>query len=170
MACRHLIQSLAGHKVIIVSGLAVGIDGIAHQAALDAGLQTIAFPGSGLDWPVLYPSHNIGLAHNILKAGGALLSEFPCDLRGAYWTFPTRNRTMAGISHVTVVIEAEEKSGALITARHALEFCRETYAVPGSIFSYASAGTNKILGEWAHPITTVEQFIENMKIVPEEKD
>ncbi len=173
-ACRHLIAGLADYKVVIVSGLAIGIDGIAHQAALDAGIPTIALPGSGLNWSVLYPARHFRLAKDIIGAGagegardhapGALLSEYQPDMPAAPWTFPCRNRLMAGMSHATIVVEAEEKSGALITARHALEFGRETYAVPGSIFSFASVGTNKILGEWARPITTVEAFVEEMKI------
>src|SRR3989344_5703207 len=116
-ACKYLLEGLRGYPIVIVSGLAYGVDAEAHKAALDAGLTTVAVPGSGLDWDVLYPRANVGLAREILKAGGALLSEFKPEQKAADYTFPQRNRIMAGLSHATLVIEAKEKSGSLITAK-----------------------------------------------------
>ncbi len=154
-ACRALIEGLAGYPITIVSGLAYGIDSVAHEAALGAGLRTIAIPGSGLDWDVLYPRAHRILAQDIIRRGGALISPFDHDFRATPWAFPLRNQVMAGMSHMTIVIEAEEKSGSLITYRSALENGRDVGVVPGSIFSYASAGTNKVLVEGgAHPITS----------------
>ena len=99
------------------------------------GLQTVAVPGSGLDWNVLYPKANHGLAREILAAGGALLSEEKPETGAADWTFPKRNRIMVGLSHATLVVEAKEKSGSLITAKLATEYNRDLLVVPGSIFS-----------------------------------
>ena len=96
-AVKHLIEGLRGYPVVIVSGLAYGTDAEAHRAALDAGLPTVAVPGSGLDWDVLYPRANVGLAREILKAGGALLSEEKPETKAADYTFPKRNRIMAGL-------------------------------------------------------------------------
>src|SRR3989344_5631738 len=130
-AVERIIGGLAGYPICIVSGLAMGIDAIAHRVALDAGLPTVAIPGSGLDSSVIYPRSNLALAREIIENGGALLSEFAPDLRAAPWTFPQRNRIMAGISQSTLVIEAEEKSGTLITARLAFDYNRNVFAVPG---------------------------------------
>src|SRR3989344_5616066 len=116
-ALRYLIEGLRGYPVVIVSGLAYGIDAEAHKAALEAKLPTVAAPGSGLDWNVLYPRANVNLAREILKAGGALLSEFEPNMKATDYTFPQRNRIMAGLSHATLVVEAKEKSGSLITAK-----------------------------------------------------
>ena len=103
-ACQSLLSGLRGYPIAIVSGLALGIDAIAHEAALTAGLPTVAVPGSGLQDSVLYPRTNFGLAQRILKAGGALLSEFPPEHEARPENFPQRNRIMAGLSHATLVI------------------------------------------------------------------
>ncbi|KKT82052.1 MAG: DNA protecting protein DprA [Candidatus Yonathbacteria bacterium RIFCSPLOWO2_01_FULL_43_27] len=161
----RIIEGLAGYPICIVSGLALGIDGIAHQTALATGLPTVAIPGSGLSNSVLYPRTNLGLAHEILENGGALLSEYPDDLHAAPWTFPQRNRIMAGISAGTLVIEAEEKSGTLITARLALDYNRNVFAVPGSIFSAPSKGTNKLIKQGATPITSAVELLEELGLV-----
>jgi len=161
----RVIEGLAGFPICIVSGLALGIDGIAHQTALETGLPTVAIPGSGLSDQVLYPRTNLGLAHEILENGGALLSEYPDDLHAAPWTFPQRNRIMAGISAGTLVIEAEEKSGTLITARLALDYNRNVFAVPGSIFSASSKGTNKLIKQGATPITSAKELLEELGLV-----
>src|SRR3990167_673453 len=124
-ACRHLIEGLRGYPIVIVSGLAYGVDAEAHRCALDAGLTTVGVPGSGLDWSVLYPRANVGLAREILRAGGTLLSEEEPKTKAADWTFPRRNRIMAGVSHATLIIEAKEKSGSLITAKLTTEYNRE---------------------------------------------
>jgi len=144
-ALEYLMGGLAGYPVVIVSGLAYGIDAEAHKAALRHGLPTVAVPGSGLDWNVLYPKANHGLAREILSSGGALLSEEKPETQAADWTFPKRNRIMVGLSHATLVVEAKEKSGSLITAKLATEYNRELLVVPGSIFSESSKGTHQFL-------------------------
>ena len=159
-ACRKLIAGLKGYNICIVSGLAIGIDGVAHRAALDAGLQTIAFPGSGLDEKILYPLQHSRLAKEILFAGGGLISEFEMNQTGAHWTFPQRNRLMAGISEATLVIEAAHKSGTLITSRLALDYNRTVSAVPGPITSRLSEGPNRLIREGATPITCSEDILE----------
>jgi len=153
-ACEKIIGELAGYPIAIVSGLALGIDTIAHQAALANRLPTIAFPGSGLDRSVLHPHSNRRLADEIVAAGGALLSEFSPTYPAGLHTFPKRNRLMAGISKATLVIEAGEHSGTLITARLALDYNRDVYAVPGSIFSLNSVGTNNLIKQGATPVTS----------------
>jgi len=106
--CEKLIEGLRGYPIVIVSGLALGLDSIAHRAAIKSGLQTIAFPGSGISRKVLYPATNVQLAEDIVKAGGALISEHEPDFRATIWSFPQRNRLMAGVSKATLIIEAEE--------------------------------------------------------------
>ena len=158
--CENIIKGLAGYPIVIVSGLALGIDAIAHQAAIDNDLKTIAIPGSGLDDSVLYPASNRGLAQSIIKNRGCLLSEFEPDFKATNWSFPKRNRIMAGLSHATLVIEAENISGTRITARMATEYNREVFAVPGSIFSPTSEGTNELIREGATPITSAQDIID----------
>lgn len=157
--CTHIIEGLRGYPIGIVSGLALGIDGIAHDAALCAGLYTLAVPGSGLDPRVIYPRAHAQLAERIVMAGGGLLSEYPPDMRAATWTFPQRNRIMAGIAHATLLIEASERSGTLITARLASDYDRELLVVPGSIFSLASRGTHQFLKLGATPVTSPEDIL-----------
>jgi DNA processing protein len=157
--CPSLIAGLAGYPITIVSGLAIGIDSIAHKAALDVGLPTIAFPGSGLNWNILYPAQHRGLAEEILTSGGALLSEYPNDTKSAIWTFPRRNRLEAGISDITIIIEAEEKSGTLITARLGTEYNKIVAAVPGPITSSSSKGANWLLRLGAVPITESKDIL-----------
>lgn len=158
--CEKLIAGLSGYNITIVSGLALGIDGIAHRAAIEAGLKTIAVPGSGLDESVLYPSSHKELAKRILESGGALLSEFEPKFRATTYSFPQRNRIMAGLSHATLVIEAEIKSGTLITSKYATEYNRDVFAVPGSIFSKNSDGPNMLLRLGATPIRSSEDILE----------
>ncbi len=159
-ACRKLIAGLKGYPVAIVSGLAVGIDAIAHEAALENNLFPVAFPGSGISEKVFYPSSNLRLAEKIIDSGGCIISEFPPEMKAELYTFPMRNRLMAGISKATLVIEAEEKSGTLITARMALDYNREVLAVPGPINSSYSKGTNKLIRNGATPITSSEDILE----------
>jgi DNA processing protein len=161
-ACEKIISGLSGYPIAIVSGLAIGIDSIAHRAAIRAKLKTIAIPGSGLNSDVIYPAMNRGLARDILKHGGALLSPFKPDFRATQWSFPARNRIMAGISRAVLVIEAEERSGTLITARLALDYNRDVYAVPGSIFSAASRGTNTLIAQGAVPVTASEDILREL--------
>jgi DNA processing protein len=155
----YLMGGLAGTDIGIVSGLAIGIDALAHEAALRHQLYTLAVPGSGLDTNVLYPASNRRLAHCIIAAGGGLLSELAPETKAAQWTFPQRNRLMAGMSHATLLIEASEKSGTLITARLATDYNRELLAVPGSIFSHNSLGTHQFIKLGATPVTCSEDIL-----------
>ncbi len=159
-ATRKLILGLKGYNICIVSGLALGIDGIAHRAALDAGLQTIAFPGSGLDRKVLYPSKHKKLANEILYAGGGLISEFEMIHPAFNWTFPMRNRLMAGISEAVIVVEAELLSGSLITTRLALDYNRNVGIVPGQITSKLSDGPHSLIKDGATPVTCSADILE----------
>lgn len=163
-AVERLIAPLSGYPLTIVSGLAIGIDGLAHEAALRARLQTIAVPGSGIDDSVLYPRSNFLLGQKILQAGGGLLSEFEPTFTPTMWAFAQRNRIMAGMSHATLLIEAREKSGTLITARLASDYNREVLAVPGSIFSETSAGTHQFIRLGATPIRSSEEILEALGI------
>ena len=163
-ACEQLIKELRGYPIVIVSGLALGIDAIAHRAALDAGLTTIAVPGSGLDRSALYPRQNLRLAEEILEKGGALLSELPPDTHATAYSFPQRNRIMAGMSHAILVIEAGEKSGTLITARMAAEYNKNLLVVPGSIFSPTSLGANHLIRQGGHPVCSGQEILEVLGI------
>ena len=157
--CKHLVEGLRGYPIVVVSGLAYGADAAAHRAALEVGLPTVAVPGSGLDWDILYPRANVGLAREILKAGGALLSEEEPETKAADWTFPKRNRVMAGLSRATLIIEAKELSGSLITARLTIEYNRELLVVPGSIFSEESKGTHQFLRLGAAAVTSPDDIL-----------
>lgn len=158
--CERLIRGLRGYPIVIVSGLAIGIDSIAHRAALDAGLITMSFPGSGLSRDVLYPQTNIKLAEEIIKAGGCLVSEYEPNFKSTQYSFVQRNRLMAGISKAVLIIEAQEKSGTLVTARMALDYDRDILVVPGSVLSSNSKGTNKLIRQGAFPITTSVELLE----------
>lgn len=158
--CEDLISGLSAYPIVIVSGLALGIDSIAHQAALDTGLKTIAIPGSGLSDTVLYPRMNLNLGRRILEAGGAMISEYEETRRAAPWMFPERNRIIVGISHAVLIIEAEQKSGTLITSRLATEYNRDVLTIPGSIFSPSSNGPHMLIKLGATPITSSKDLIE----------
>lgn len=162
--CKKLIEGLKGFPICIVSGLALGIDSIAHESALNAELKTLAIPGSGLDENSIYPKSNIGLAKRILENDGCLLSEFELKQNATLWTFPQRNRIMAGISKAVLVIEAEEKSGTLITARLATEYNRDVLTVPGSIFSSTSSGPHMLIRLGATPVKNSEEILEALGI------
>ncbi|HEU4677183.1 MAG TPA: DNA-processing protein DprA [Candidatus Paceibacterota bacterium] len=159
-AVERLIEGLRGYPVSVVSGLALGIDALAHEAALRAHLHTIAVPGSGIADRVIYPRRNRGLAARILESGGALVSEFEPDFEATPWSFPKRNRIMAGLSHAVLLIEASERSGTLITARLAADFNREVLVVPGSIFSENSHGVHQFLKLGATPVTSPDDIID----------
>ena len=152
-ACEKIISELRGYDITIISGLAIGIDSIAHKSALQNNLKTIAVPGSGLNSSAIYPSINKKLADEIIQAGGCLISEFEPDFRATTWSFPQRNRIMAGLADVILVIEAEEKSGTLITARMGLDYNKDVAVVPASIFAYGAKGSNNLLYQGATPIT-----------------
>ena len=160
--CKKLISGLRGYDITIISGLALGIDGIAHKIALETGLKTISVPGSGIDDTVLYPKSNKGLAQEILKSGGTLLSEFDPLEMADRWTFPQRNRIMAGLAKATLIIEATEKSGTLITARLALDYNREVCVVPASIFSHHAIGSNNLLRQGATTITNSQDLLKTL--------
>lgn len=145
-ATEEIVSELARNDMVIVSGLARGIDSVAHRAALAAGGKTVAVFASGLD--IVYPGENVTLAREIMEQG-ALLSEYPLGIKPRAENFPLRNRIMSGLSLGVLVIEAGERSGALITAHQAVEQNREVFAVPGSIFSPASQGTNRLIQEGA---------------------
>ncbi len=157
-ATEKLVASLKGSDVIILSGLALGIDGLAHSTALKNNLTTIAIPGSGLHKKALYPSTHVHLAEEIIASGGALISELAPDVHAAQWTFPARNRIMAALSDAVLIVEAEEKSGTLITARQALELGRDIGAVPGELFSPSSIGTNTLIREGAYIIASKDDL------------
>lgn len=165
--CRTLIEGLAGYPIAIVSGLALGIDAIAHEAALKAGLPTIAVPGSGLSDHVLYPASHRSLARKIVERGGALLSEFEPDFRATLYSFPQRNRIMAGLSHAVLIIEAERRSGTLITARLALDYNRDVLTVPGSIFSKNTEGPFYLIRNGATPISGSADILDALNLAPE---
>jgi len=167
--CEKLIAGLRGYPIVIVSGLALGIDGIAHQSALDAGLTTVAVPGSGLNEDVLYPATHRALARKILETNGALVSEFPHDARPRPYMFPQRNRIMAGMSHAVLVIEAEEKSGTLITSRLAVEYNRDVLAVPGPIHASTSKGPHMLLKRGAAMITESADILQALSIEEREQ-
>jgi DNA processing protein len=155
-----LIGGLRGYPITIVSGLALGVDALAHEAALDAQLHTVSVPGSGIDDAVIYPARHKRLAHRILETGGALLSEFEPTFRATPWSFPARNRIMAGMSHAVLVVEARKRSGTLITSRLATEYNRDVLTVPGSIFSAGSEGPAMLMRLGATPITTPKELLE----------
>lgn len=159
-ACEHLIRGLAGYPIVIVSGLAHGIDGVAHEAALAAGLTAVAFPGSGLGEKVLYPAYNRNLAKRILESGGCLLSEYAENEKTQNWMFPERNRLMAGLGRATLIIEATHKSGSRITTKLATDYNRDVLAVPGEIFNELAEGPNELIRLGATPITSSRDILE----------
>ncbi len=160
---RMLGRELAAAGVVVVSGLARGIDGEAHRGALETDGHTVAVLGCGIDRD--YPAAHSGLARDIAE-GSLLLSEYEAGIEPAPWRFPARNRIIAGLCAATVVVEARERSGALITADFALEEGREVLAVPGEITSSLSAGTNALLRLGATPLTSAADVLESLGIVP----
>lgn len=169
--CEKIIAGLKGYPIVIVSGFAMGIDTIAHKKAMQVGLRTMVFPGSGLSDEAIYPKTNVKLMREVVENGGCLISEFEPDFKAAPWGFPLRNRLMAGISKAVLIIEAEEKSGTLITARLATEYNRDLLAVPGSVFSPNSKGTNKLIRQGATPITSAEDVLEALGFeLPEDEE
>lgn len=161
-AIDKIFSGLQGNEVTIVSGLAFGIDAAAHRSAIKYGLKTIAVLPSGVDCP--HPVSNTGLAQEILENNGALVSEYGQGTIPHKSNFPARNRIIAGMSQATLVIEAGDRSGSLITARLALESGRDVFAVPGSIFSSVSAGTNRLISLGARIVTTAEDIKEELGI------
>ena len=159
---RSLGRELASAGLVVVSGLARGIDGEAHRGALEADGATIAVLGCGVDRD--YPRSHSELARRIGETG-LILSEYPPGVEPAPWRFPARNRIVAGLAQATVVVEARERSGALITADFALEEGREVFAVPGEITSALSAGANALLRIGATPLTSAADVLESFGMV-----
>ncbi len=155
-----IIEHLAKMHVITVSGAAYGIDGIVHTLSIEHGLPTIAIPGSGIDDEVFYPRAHMNLKHRILEHGGLIMNEFNPLARASPWTFPVRNRLMAGMSHLTIVIEAEQSSGTLITAHLATDYGQEVIAVPGSIYAPSSRGTHELISKGATIFTSLQTLTE----------
>ena len=151
-----IAYNLAKKNIIIVSGLARGIDTYAHIGTLNAKGKTIAVVAHGLD--MIYPKENYNLAKMIVRSGGVIVSEQPIGIKPIPENFPKRNRIISGLSTGTIVVEAREKSGSLITANFALEQGRNLYAVPGSIFSINSIGTNNLIKNGAEVITNCTDF------------
>ncbi|WP_376796238.1 DNA-processing protein DprA [Thermogemmatispora sp.] len=163
LATERLASELARHGVTIVSGLALGVDTAAHTAALAAGGRTIAVLACGLDQA--YPGSNVQLARRIATSGqGALLSEYPPGVYPDSGNFPARNRIIAGLALGVLVTEAPQKSGALITARYALEAGRDVFAVPGNMFSRGSEGVNRLIQDGAHLITGVQDILDALNL------
>jgi DNA processing protein len=156
-ATRRVVNDLAAAGITIVSGLALGIDTLAHSSALEAGGRTVAVLAGGVDVP--YPERNRRLAEQIVS-NGALISEFPLGVQPLPSNFPARNRLISGLSLGTLVVEAGSRSGALITVEFALEQGREVFAVPGEIFSRTSEGTNQLIRNGAAIVTHVQDVLE----------
>lgn len=157
----ELAYNISKCKISIVSGLAKGIDAVAHKGAILAGEKTIAILGNGLD--MVYPTENLQLANEILKSGGAIVSEYPLGEKPNKRNFPERNRIVSGMSKGIVVVEAKEKSGTLITVDFALEQGRDVFVVPGDINKENSVGTNRLIKQGAKLITSYLDIIEEYK-------
>lgn len=157
----EIVADLVRNKITIVSGLARGIDTVAHRSALEAGGRSISVFACGLD--IIYPFENTELARRIMS-NGAVVSEYPIGTKPRPDNFPRRNRIMSGLSLGVLVIEADETSGAIITARLALEQNREVFAVPGSILSPASRGTNKLIQEGAKLVRSCQDILEELNL------
>lgn len=164
LACRQIVQPLARQGMIIVSGLAIGIDGIAHEATLDAGGTTVAVLGSGVNRSNVYPAMHQPLAEKIIAQGGAIISEYPPGFEPTQYSFPARNRIIAGLSLGTLIIEAAEESGTLITANCALDYNREVFAIPHNITSITGAGCNHLIKQGAKLVTTPEDITETLNL------
>lgn len=157
---KNLAYNLAKNGVNIISGLAKGIDSFAHIGAIYAKGRTIAVLGNSID--SIYPKENEIIAQKIIEYGGAIISEYPIGSKIEKKNFPARNRIISGLSQGVIVVEAKEKSGSLITADFALEQGRDVYAVPGSITSSNSVGTNNLIKDGAIPVTSYEDVLINV--------
>ncbi len=168
-AVEKIIKDIAGYPIVIVSGLAIGIDSLAHSLAIKHNMKTISVLGSGLNEDVIYPKTNLYLAKEILKNNGALISELEPNKQGTKYTFPARNRIMAGLSDMVLVIECEIKSGTRITARLATEYNRELGAIPSSIFSQIGSGANELIKQGAHCVSSGEDILDIFNLEKEKK-
>jgi len=154
----QLAYNLAKHGVIIISGLALGIDGIVHRAALEANGTTLAILANSVDY--IYPATHKNLAKNILENNGAIISEYKPPTTARLFRFLERNRIVSGLSDAVIVIEAAIRSGTLSTVTHALEQGKEVFVVPGNITSPLSVGCNNLIKQGAHPVTCAEDVLE----------
>jgi DNA processing protein len=159
---RDLVMGLVRNGVTIVSGLARGIDAVAHKTALEAGGRTIAVLGSGLD--CIYPAEHRSLVKEIVAGHGAVISEYGLGIQPEAKNFPPRNRIISGLSLGVIVVEAGERSGALITANFALEQGRDVFAVPGNINSVASQGPNRLIQDGAKLVTNVDDVLDELNL------
>lgn len=166
---QKLLAGLAGYPVAVVSGLALGIDGEALKAALDVGLPAVAVLPSSVDDASIYPVTNRPLAQRILARGSALLSETKGPHKAALYDFPKRDRLMAGMSHATLIVEAGEKSGTLITARLALDYNRELLAIPHELEKPSGEGVNRLLREGAVLVRTADDILQVLGLKPHDK-
>jgi len=160
----EIASNLAETGLTIVSGLAPGIDTFAHTAVVEQGRRTIAVLGTGLDEESIYPSENIKLARKIVELGGLLISEYPPGTRGTRFTFPERNRIISGLSRGTLVIEAKQKSGALITANYAFSQKRKVFAIPGSIYSLNSKGSHILIKKGAKLVDNANDILKELNL------
>lgn len=151
--------------ICVVSGLALGIDALAHKTALDAGGLTVAVLGGGVDPDTVAPRTNARLAERIIAEGGAVISEYPPGTPPHPGRFPERNRIVAGLTRAVMVIEGSMKSGTLITAKAALEYQRDVFAVPGPVTHDSSSGANWLIAQGAYPLTRPEDVLERFGIV-----
>lgn len=163
----NIAEGLAANGINIVSGLALGIDGEAHSAAMRANGKTVAVLGSGVDRQSIYPSQHRYLANKIIDSGGAIVSEYAPGVIPLQHHFPERNRIIAGWSKGVLVVEAKEKSGALITAQFALDGGRDVFAVPGPVTSETSFGPNQLIKSGAALVTCAEDILHLLNISPE---
>ena len=169
-AMRHVVQPVVRAGVPIVSGLAFGIDSMAHKLCVDHNIPTIAVLGGGIDDESLYPRRHISLAHQIIESGGALVSEYAPGTAALPHHFLARNRIIAGLAHVTLVVQAAERSGSLTTARLALDANRDVMAVPGNITDPLSAGTNRLIQQGAEPVVSGDDLLAYFNIAPAEAE
>lgn len=161
MATR-IAEELAGAGAAVISGLALGIDGAAHTATLQAGGITVAVLGNGLDQ--IFPSSHSGLARRITESGGAIISEYAPGTPGLKFNFPLRNRIIAGLSKAVVVVEADLKSGALYTASAGLDYNREVLAVPGDVTRSQAAGCNRLIQMGARLVTSAQDIFDALEV------
>jgi DNA processing protein len=163
---KDFVSSLSQVGIGIISGLAIGIDSLAHRESLEKNNKTIAVLGSGLDYSSIYPRSNRALAQEIVEKGGLVLSEFPLGTEPASFNFPKRNRIIAGLSRATLVVEASKKSGSLITAKYALDEGREVFTFPGNIYDDNFSGNNNLIKSGAGVVLFPEEILDFFNILP----
>lgn len=158
--CTELARKLSEHGAVIISGLAYGIDVVAHRAVVESGGTGIAVLASGVD--LISPAGNVATGRRLIELGGAIVSEFPAGTPALQHRFLERNRLVSGLADIVIVVEASQRSGTTNTVGHALEQGRDVYAVPGPITSPMSAGTNALIAQGAQPIVNIDEFVERL--------